>query len=148
VAYGLSEGVKGLTDSLESSRDAAKGLSKSIENIQQDGLDVAKQKAKERRLEARQAEVKKQLAIHKALAEYRHRKLITEEEYRLKVEFIKQYGSKDWEQVLKIKTELEKLEELEKRQFDEDLSKVRWVQFWCFMAAAWIAWYLTWGIKG
>jgi hypothetical protein len=147
VAYGLSEGVKGLTDSLESSRDAAKGLSKSIENIQQDGLDVAKQKANERRLEARQAEVKKQLAIHKALAEYRHRKLITAEEYKLKVEFVKQYGSKDWEQVLKIKTELEKLEELEKRQFDEDLNKVRWVQFWCFFVATWIAWYLTWGIK-
>jgi len=147
VEYGLPEGIKGLSRSLDASRDASKGLSKSIENIQSDGLDVAKQKAQERRLEARQAEVKKQLAIHKALAEYRHRRLITEEEYKLKVEFVKQYGSKDWEQVLKIKTELEKLEELEKVQFDEDLSKVKKVQFWCFLAAAWIAWYLTWGIK-
>jgi biotin operon repressor len=147
VAYGLPEGVKGLTDSLESSRDAARGLSKSIENIQQDGLDVAKQKAQERRLEARQAEVKKQLAIHKALAEYRHRKLITEEEYKLKVEFVKQYGSKDWEQVLKIKNELEKLEKAENEQFKEDLSKVRRVQFYCFVVAAWIAWYFTWGYK-
>jgi hypothetical protein len=147
VAYGLPEGTKALADSLNASRGAAKELSNSIEGIQRDGVDVAKQKAQERRLEARQAEVKKQLAIHKALAEYRHRKLITEEEYRLKVEFIKQYGSKDWEQVLKIKNELEKLEELEKRHYDEDLSKVRWVQFWCFLASAWIAWYLTWGIK-
>jgi len=147
VEYGLPEGIKGLSRSLDASRDASKSLSKSIENIQSDGLDVAKQKAQERRLEARQAEVKKQLAIHKALAEYRHRRLITEEEYKLKVEFVKQYGSKDWEQVLKIKTELEKLEELEKKQFDEDLSKVKKVQFWCFLAAAWIAWYLTWGIK-
>lgn len=147
MEYGLPEGVKGLADSLNSSRDAARSLSQSIEGIQQDGLDVAKQKAQERRLALRQAEVKKQLAIHKALAEYRHRRLITEEEYKLKVEFVKQYGSKDWEQVLKIKTELEKLEELEKRQFDEDLNKVRWVQFWCFLAAAWISWYLTWGIK-
>lgn len=147
MEYGLSEGVKGLSDSLNSSRDAARSLSQSIEGIQQDGLDVAKQKAQERRLALRQAEVKKQLAIHKALAEYRHRRLITEEEYKLKVDFVKQYGSKDWEQVLKIKTELEKLEELEKRQFDDDLKKVRYVQFWCFLAAAWIAWYLTWGIK-
>jgi hypothetical protein len=147
VAYGLPEGTKALADSLNASRGAAKELSNSIEGIQRDGVDVAKQKAQERRLEARQAEVKKQLAIHKALAEYRHRKLITEEEYRLKIEFIKQYGSKDWEQVLKIKNELEKLEELEKRHYDEDLSKVRWVQFWCFLAASWIAWYLTWGIK-
>jgi hypothetical protein len=147
VAYGLPEGTKALADSLNASRGAAKELSNSIEGIQRDGVDVAKQKAQERRLEARQTEVKKQLAIHKALAEYRHRKLITEEEYKLKIEFVKQYGSKDWEQVLKIKNELEKLEELEKRHYDEDLSKVRWVQFWCFLAAAWIAWYLTWGIK-
>ena len=147
MAYGLPEGTKALADSLNASRGAAKELSNSIEGIQRDGVDVAKQKAQERRLEARQTEVKKQLAIHKALAEYRHRKLITEEEYKLKIEFVKQYGSKDWEQVLKIKNELEKLEELEKRHYDEDLSKVRWVQFWCFLAAAWIAWYLTWGIK-
>lgn len=145
--YGISEGAKRLANSLEASRDASRSLTKSIENIQQDGLDVAKQKAQQRRLEARQAEVKKQLAIHKALAEYRHRRLITEEEYKLKVEFVKQYGSKDWEQVLKIKTELEKLEELEKRQFDDDLKRVKTVQFWCFLVAAWIAWYLTWGIK-
>ena len=145
--YGISEGTKRLANSLEASRDASRSLTKSIENIQQDGLDVAKQKAQQRRLEARQAEVKKQLAIHKALAEYRHRRLITEEEYKLKIEFVKQYGSKDWEQVLKIKTELEKLEELEKRQFDDDLKKVKTVQFWCFLVAAWIAWYLTWGIK-
>lgn len=147
MEYGIPEGGKALANSLNSSRDAARSLSQSIEGIQQDGLDVAKQKAQERRLAHRQAEVKKQLAIHKALAEYRHRRLITEEEYRLKTDFVRQYGSKDWEQVLKIKTELEKLEELEKRQFDEDLNKVRWVQFWCFLAAGWIAWYLTWGIK-
>lgn len=147
MEYGLPEGAKRLADSLNSSRDAARSLSQSIEGIQQDGLDVAKQKAQERLRLKREVEVKKQLAIHKALAEYRQRRLITEEEYKLKTDFIRQYGSKDWEQVLKIKTELEKLEELEKRQFDDDLKKVRWVQFWCFLAAGWIAWYLTWGIK-
>lgn len=147
MAYGLPEGTKALADSLNASRGAAKELSNSIEGIQRDGIDVAKQKAQERRIEARQAEVKKQLAIHKALAEYRHRQLITAEEYKLKTEFVKQYGSKDWEQVLKIKTELEKLEELENQHYNDDLKKVRYVQFWCFLAAAWIAWYLTWGIK-
>ena len=147
MEYGIPEGGKAIADSLNSSRDAARSLSQSIEGIQQDGLDVAKQKAQERLRLKREVEVKKQLAIHKALAEYRQRRLITEEEYKLKTDFIRQYGSKDWEQVLKIKTELEKLEELEKRQFDDDLKKVRWVQFWCFLAAGWIAWYLTWGIK-
>ena len=147
MEYGIPEGAKALTDSLESSRDAARGLSKSIENIQQDGLDVAKQKAQERLRQKRENDLKSRMAIHKALAEYRNRKLITEEEYRLKTEFVRKYGNKDWEEVLKIKKELERLEELEKRQFDDDLKKVRYVQFWCFLAAAWISWYITWGSK-
>jgi len=147
VAYGLPEGAKALADSLNASRGASKELSNSIEGIQRDGLDVAQQKAQERLRLKREAEVKKQLAIHKALAEYKNRKLISEEEFKLKTEFIRKYGAKDWEEVLKIKNELERLEKLEKQQFDEDLKKVRYVQFWCFLAAAWIAWYLTWGIK-
>jgi len=147
VAYGLPEGAKALADSINASRGASKELSNSIEGIQRDGLDVAQQKAQERLRLKREAEVKKQLAIHKALAEYKNRKLISEEEFKLKTEFIRKYGAKDWEEVLKIKNELERLEKLEKQQFDEDLKKVRYVQFWCFLAAAWIAWYLTWGIK-
>jgi len=148
VDYGISEGAKKLSDSLEASRDAAKSLSKSVENIQQDGLDVAKQKAQERLIAKKEAEVKKRLAIHKALAEYRNRRLISEEEFKLKTEFVRQYGSKDWEEVLKIKNELEKLEKVENDKFKKDLDKVRKVQFYCFIAAAWVAWYLTWGIKG
>ena len=147
MAYGLPEGTKALADSLNASRGAAKELSNSIEGIQRDGAEVAKQQAQERLRLKREAEVKKQLAIHKALAEYRNRKLISEEEFKLKTEFIRKHGAKDWEEVLRIKTELEKLEKLEKQHYDDDLKRVRYVQFWCFLAAAWIAWYLTWGIK-
>ena len=147
MPYGLPEGAKALSESLNASREAARGLSTSIENIQRDGVDVAHQQAKQRQIAKRQAEVQKQLAIHKALAEYRNRKLITEEEFKLKVEFVKKYGSKDWEEVLKIKTELEKLEKAEKAEFEHDLKEIRKVQFYCFEVAAMIAWYLTWGYK-
>ena len=47
--FGLSEGVKGLSSSLDSSREAANQLSKSIEGVQQDATDVAQRKAQERR---------------------------------------------------------------------------------------------------
>ena len=147
MPYGLPEGAKALSESLNASREAARGLSTSIENIQRDGVDVAHQQAKQRQIAKRQAEVQKQLAIHKALAEYRNRKLITEEEFKLKVEFVKKYGSKDWEEVLKIKTELENLEKAEKAEFEHDLKEIRKVQFYCFAVAAMIAWYLTWGYK-
>ena len=145
--YGINEGVKTLTGSLDASRESAKSLTKQVEAIQNDGLAVAQQKAKERRTAQREAEFKKQQAIFKALDEYKRRKLLTDQEVELKKQFIKQYGTKEWDSVLRIKTEIEALEKHNIEEFQHDLKSVRKVQFWCFFVAAFIAWYLTWGIK-
>ena len=150
--FGFSEGVKTLTGSMDSARESAKSLSKQVEAIQKDGLDVAQQKAQERLRSKREAEVKKRLAIHKALAEYKHRKLISHEEYSLKVEFLRQFkntamGEKEWAEILKIKRELEDLEKKEKAEFDGDLKNIRRAQFMCFLVAAWIAYIIVWGDK-
>jgi L-lactate utilization protein LutC len=145
--YGLNEGVKTLTSSLDASRESGKALTKQVEAIQKDAADVAQQKARERRTAQREAEFKKQQAIFKALEEYKRRKLLTDQEVELKKQFIKQYGTKEWESVLKIKNEIEALEKHNIEEFQHDLKSVRRVQFWCFFVAAFIAWYLTWGIK-
>lgn len=148
----FSAGVKTLTGSLDSARDSAKSLTKSVEDIQKDGLDVATRMAQDRLRAKREADVKKRLAIHKALAEYRQRKLISQEEYRLKVDFLRQFksaamGEKEWAEILKIKKELEDLEKKEKEQFDGDLKNIRRAQIMCFIVAAWIAWAIVWGDK-
>ena len=145
--YGLNEGVKSLTSGLDASRESAKSLTKQVEAIQKDAVDVAQQQARDRRTAQREAEFKKQQAIFRALEEYKKRKLITDEELKLKQQFIKMYGTKEWESVLKIKNELEALEKHNIEEFQHDLKSVRRVQFWCFFVAAFIAWYLTWGIK-
>ena len=148
----FSAGVKTLTGSLDSARESAKSLTKSVEDIQKDGLDVATRLANDRLRAKREAEVKKRLAIHKALAEYRQRKLISQEEYRLKVDFLRQFksaamGEKEWAEILKIKKELEELEKKEKAQFDGDLKNIRRAQFLCFLVAGWIAYVIVWGGK-
>jgi hypothetical protein len=148
----FTDGVKALTGSMDSARESAKSLTKQVELIQKDGLDVAQKLAQDRLRAKREAEVKKQLAIHKALAEYRHRKLISQEEYKLKVDFLRQFknasmGEKEWAEILKIKNELEALEQKEKAQFDGDLKNIRRVQLMCFIVAAWIAWVIVWGDK-
>ena len=148
----FSAGVKTLTGSLDSARESAKSLTKSVEDIKKDGLDVATQLAQDRLRTKREAEVKKRLAIHKALAEYRNRKLISQEEYSLKVNFLRQFpnkavGEKEWAEILKIKKELEELEKKEKAQFDGDLKNIRRAQIMCFIVAAWIAYVIVWGDK-
>jgi len=145
--FGLSEGVKGLSNSLDSSREASNQLSKSIEGIQQDGLDVAQRKATERRRALREAEFKKQTALIKALEDWNKKKQISDQEAKLKIDFVKKYGAKEWEALLKIKLDIENMERKANEDFQHDLKEVRKVQFYCFALAALIAWYLTWGIK-
>jgi len=145
--FGISESVKGLSNSLDSSREAAKGLSKSIEGIQQDATDVAQQKAQERRRAIREAEFKKQTALIKALEDWQKKKQISDQEAKLKIDFVKKYGAKEWDAVLRIKLDIENMERKSNEEFQHDLKEVRKVQFYCFALAALIAWYLTWGIK-
>jgi hypothetical protein len=145
--FGFSEGVKTLSSSLDSSRQASKQLSKSIEDIQKDATDVAQKQAQERIRLRREAEFKKEKALIKALESWKHKKQISDEEAKLKIDFVKKYGAKEWEAVLKIKLDIENLERKDNEEYQHDLKAVRKVQFYCFAVAALIAWYLTWGIK-
>ena len=145
--FGFTEGVKALTGSMSSSREAAKSLSKSIEDVQKDGLEVAQKQAQERIRARREAELKKERALIKALESWKHKKQISDEEANLKINFVKKYGAKEWEAVLKIKLDIENMERKDNEEYQHDLKAVRRVQFWCFAAAAVFAWYFTWGYK-
>lgn len=145
--YGISEGVKGLSASLDGSREAAKGLSKSIENVQHDAIDVAQKQANDRIRARREAEFKKERALVKALEEWKRKKQISDEEADLKIKFVKQYGAKEWDALLKIKLDIENMERKNNEEYQHDLKAVRRVQFYCFALAAVISWYLTWGYK-
>jgi hypothetical protein len=144
---GLGAGAKGISEGFKTGREAGKEIGKNIEDVQKEAVDVAKERANAKIRERREAELKKERAIFKALEEYKYRKKISDEEYKLRVDFIKQHGTKEWQKVLDIKIEIERLEKEDKKYFDAELSKVKWVQFWCFLVAAWIAYYIVWGSK-
>ena len=145
--YGISEGVKGLSTGLDSSREASKQLSKSIEGIQKDATDVAQKQAQERIRLRREAEFRKERALIKALESWKHKKQISDEEAKLKIDFVKKYGAKEWDAVLRIKLDIENMERKDNEEYQHDLKAVRRVQFYCFALATLIAWYLTWGYK-
>ena len=140
--FGFSEGVKALSSGLDAGRESAKSLSKSIEGIQKDAVDVAQEKAKERRRLAKEAEFKKERALLKALEEWKRKKYISDEEAKLKIDFVKKYGSKEWDSLLRIKLDIENMERKSNEAYQHDLKEVRRVQFWCFFAAFWVTVYL------
>ena len=145
--FGIAQGAKTLSSSIDASREASKGLTKSIEGIQHDGLAVAQQKATERRRAVREEEHRKQTALIKALEDWQQKKQISDKEAKLKIDFVKKYGAKEWDAVLKIKLDIENMERQNNEAFKHDLKEIRRVQFYCFALAAVIAWYLTWGYK-
>ena len=133
--FGFSVGAKSVEEGLNSARSASQSLTRSIEGIQKDGLDVAQQKARDRIRARREAELKKERALVKALEEWKRKKHISDEEAKLKIDFVKKYGAKEWEAVLKIKLDIENLERKNNEEFQHDLKEVRRVQMWCFIAA-------------
>ena len=145
--FGFLAGAKGISEGFKTGREAGREIGKNIEDVQKEAIDVAKERANAKIRERREAELRKEKAIFKALEEYKHRKQISEEEYKLRVEFVKKYGTKEWDKVIQIKNEIEKIEQADKAYFDAELSRVRLVQFWCFFVAAWISWYIVWGSK-
>jgi hypothetical protein len=145
--YGITEGVKTLSGSLDATREASKSLSKSIENIQNDGFEVAQKQANERIRARREAEFKKEQALIKALKQWQHNKQISDEEAKLKIDFVKKHGAKEWEAVLKIKMDIENIRKKDNENYQHDLKAIRRVQFYCFCVAAVFAWYFTWGYK-
>jgi hypothetical protein len=139
---GLSEGAKGLSSGFDSARDAGKSVTKSIEGIQNDGLEVAQQRAQERIRARREAELKKERALIKALDEWKRKKQISDEEADLKIKFVRQYGAKEWDALLRIKLDIENMERKNNEEFQHDLKAVRRVQFYCFMAALFVTLWL------
>jgi len=131
----FAQGVKTLSESLDATRNATKGLTKSIEGIQQEGLDIAQRKAQERRRALREAELKKQTALIKALEDWKQKKQISDKEAQLKIDFVKKYGAKEWEAVLKIKLDIENLERKENEAFQHDAKEIQRVKLYCWIAA-------------
>jgi hypothetical protein len=145
--FGITEGAKTLAASLDSAREGSQQLSKSIADVQQEAVDLANTRAKERKRAAREAEFKKEHALIKALEQWNHKKQISDQEAKLKIDFVRKHGAKEWDALLKIKLDIENMERKNNEEFQHDLKAVRRVQFYCFAAAAVIAWFLTWGIK-
>jgi hypothetical protein len=142
----LYEGIKTLTSNLDISRQSAKELSKSIENVQKEATDVAVQRNIDRRRELRENEVRKELFLKRVLMQWEHEERVRREEAQIRADFLRKYG-KRWAEVEALKAKLEKQEKEFQNQFNKDLNKARTAQFWCFVVATWIAYFLVWGGK-
>lgn len=144
--FGFLEGAKSLSSSLNASRDVSKELSKSISDTQKEATDLAVQRNLDRRRELKENEIRKELFLKKVLMQWEHEEKVRREEARLRADFIRKYGQR-WVEVEALKAKLEKQEKELQKEFNKDLKKAQIAQFWCFVVAGYIAYYLVWGSK-
>jgi hypothetical protein len=131
----IAQGAESLADSLEQTREAGKKLTKSIENIQRDGTEVALQELEARKKKKLHEEAMENSMIYRAIQEYQNQSAIIEAENTAEKEFKAKYGVKEWSKVLELKTVVEKEHAESKKYYGHKLEDVRRVQFWCFFVA-------------
>ena len=70
--FGFLDGAKGVSSSLNASRDVSKELSKSIADVQKEAVDVAAQRNIERRRELKENAIRQELFLKKVLIQWEH----------------------------------------------------------------------------
>ena len=142
--FGFLEGAKSVTSSMDASRQASHSITKSITDVQKEAADVAQQRLNERRKEQY---VHADKTIISAVNEWERLLRAKKTEEQLQQDIIRQYGKAAWAEIQQIKQRQLKEKENDKKFFNEEVNKVKRVMVICYLVAAWIAWYLTWGIK-
>jgi predicted ATP-binding protein involved in virulence len=139
----IAEGTKSLSEGLNQAREAGKSLTKSIEDIQHDGIEVAKQELDALKRKRLIEEARENSLIYKAIDEYESQKAVIIAENKAEKEFKSKYGEKEWNKVLELKTVVEKEHKENTKYYGHKLDDVKRVQFYCWVVAAFIT-YLLW----
>ena len=140
----IAEGAKSLAESLNQSREAGKSLTKSIEDIQHDGVEVARQELDALKRKRLIEEATENSMIYRAIQEYEAQKAVIIAESKAEDEFKQRYGDKEWNKILELKDVVEKEHLENKKYYGHKLDDVRRVQFYCFFAAFVITCLLYW----
>jgi len=131
----IAQGAESLANSLEQTRQAGKKLTKTIENIQHDGTEVALQELEARKKHKIHEESMENSMIYRAIQEYKNQSAIIQAENEAEKEFKAKYGAKEWSKVLELKQVVEKEHQESKKYYGHKLEDVKRVQFWCFFVA-------------
>ena len=140
----IAKGAKQLANSLDEAREAGKSLTKSIEDIQHDGVEVARQELEALKRKRLVEEATENSMIYRAIQEYEAQKAVIIAESKAEDEFKQRYGDKEWNKVLELKNVVEKEHLENKKYYGHKLDDVRRVQFYCFFAAFVITCLLYW----
>jgi hypothetical protein len=142
--YGITEGVKAVTSSINESVKASKELSKAIDGV----LELADSAAKERadsRKKARQVNPDNATIIE-AVDEWQKLLITRQSEAKIQEQITKKYGSHAWDEIQGIKARKQWEDRQDKYLEQHDRKVAKSTMLLCYIFAAWIAYECTWGM--
>ena len=142
--FGITEGVKQVTGSINESVKASQELSEAIEGV----LEVADKAAKERaesRKKARQVNPDTTTIIE-AVDEWQRLLIARQSESRIQEQIVKKYGTRAWEEIQAIKVRKQWEDRRDRYLEQHDRRVMKSVMLLCYIFAAWVAYELTWGM--
>jgi len=141
--FGIIDGTKQVTKTLNESVKASKELSKAIDGV----LELADSAAKERAASRKNSrEVSPDTAtIIEAVDEFQRLMLAKQSEEKIKHEITKKYGSHAWDEIQGIKARKQWEERQDKYLEQHDRRVMKSVMALCYIFATWIAYECTWG---
>jgi hypothetical protein len=142
--FGITEGVKQVTGSINESVKASQELSEAIEGV----LEVVDKSVKERsdrRKKLREVHPDTTTIID-AVDEWQRLLIARQSEARIQEQIIKKYGTRAWEEIqgIKVRKQWEDKQDKYLEQHDRRVQKS--VMLLCYIFAAWIAYECTWGL--
>jgi hypothetical protein len=141
--FGITDGVKQVTSSINESVKASQELSEAIEGV----LEVADKAAKDRanaRKKARQVNPDTTTIIE-AVDEWQRLLIARQSEARIQEQITKKYGSRAWEEIKGIKARKQWEDRRDKYLEQHDRRIMKSVMALCYLFAGWIAYECTWG---
>jgi len=142
--FGITDGVKAVTSSINESVKASQELSKAIDGV----LEVADKAAKDRsesRKKARQVNPDTSTIIE-AVDEWQRLLIARQSEAKIQEQITKKYGSHAWEEIQGIKVRKQWEERQDRYLEQHDRRVMKSVMLLCYIFAAWVAYELTWGM--
>jgi hypothetical protein len=144
--FGIIDGAKTLTSSINESVKASQELSEAIEGV----LELADKAAKDRadaRKKARQVNPDTTTIIE-AVDEWQRLLIAKQSEAKIQEQITKKYGSKAWDEIQSIKARKLWEERQDKLIYSVERKKAKAIMALCYIGAFYVSWYLTWGYKG
>lgn len=142
--FGITDGVKQVTSSINESVKASQELSEAIEGV----LEVVDKSVKERsdrRKKLREVHPDTTTIID-AVDEWQRLLIARQSEARIQEQITKKYGSRAWDEIQDIKARKQWEDKQDRYLEQHDRRVQKSVMLLCYILAGWIAYELTWGM--